>query len=115
MVICGEPNFIDNRKIIDNPTVVVEILSPSTALEDRNAKLDEYRTLASVQDYMLVSVDETKVEVFSRHKSDKRFYVAVKGLDANIELPSIGCILAIANMYEQVTLKNDDNPDEIDQ
>lgn len=108
MVICGEPNFIDNRKIIDNPMLIVEVLSSSTALEDRNAKLDEYRALASVQDYMLVSVDEAKVEVFSHHESDKWLYVAVKGLDSHIELPSIGCTLALADMYEQVTLKNDD-------
>ena len=109
MVICGEPNFIGNRKIIDNPTLIIEVLSPSTALEDRNSKLDEYRALESVQDYMLISVDEAKVEVFSRSEADKWWYTSVKGLDASIELPSIACTLALADIYEQVNFEQSSN------
>lgn len=105
MVICAEPNFVENRKIIDNPILIIEVLSPSTALEDRNAKLEEYRALDSVQDYMLVSVDEPKVELFSRHEAGKWWYSSVKGLDASIELASIACTLALADMYEQVSFE----------
>ena len=116
MVICDDPQFAPNRTdTITNPTLIVEVLSPSTALEDRNAKWDEYRALASVQDYMLVSVDEAKVEVFSRQKSGKWLYEAVKGVDARIELPSLSCTLSLAEMYEQVPLKNDDTSGEINQ
>lgn len=115
MVICGEPNFIGNRKIIDNPTLIVEVLSSSTALEDRNAKLDEYRTLPSVQATMLFAVDEAKVEVFSRHDAERWLYTTAKGLDASIELPSMGCTLALADLYEQVTLENDNPPEATDQ
>lgn len=115
MVICGELQLAENRTdTITNPTLIVEVLSPSTALEDRNAKLDEYRALASVQDYILVSVDEAKVEVFSRYESDKWLYEAVKGLDASIDLPSLSCILGLADIYEQVIMNDDDNADETD-
>lgn len=110
MVICGEPNFIENRQIIDNPKLIIEVLSPSTALEDRNAKLDEYRAIASVQDYILISVDEPKLEIFSRHEADKWLYSATKGLDATLDLPSIACKLALADVYEQVKFTNDDTP-----
>jgi Uma2 family endonuclease len=116
MVICDDLQFVEKRTdTITNPTLIVEVLSPSTALEDRNAKLDEYRAIASVQDYMLVSVDEAKVEVFSRQKSGKWLYEAVKGLDASIELPSVRCHLALADMYEQVPMKSDDNSEETEQ
>jgi Uma2 family endonuclease len=108
MVICGELNFAENRTdTITNPTLIVEVLSPSTALEDRNAKLDKYRALSSVQDYILVSVDEAKVEIFSRHTSGKWLYEAVKGTSASIELPSIDCTLMLADVYEQVPMSND--------
>jgi hypothetical protein len=50
LVICGDLKFSENRTdIITNPILMVEVLSPSTALEDRNAKLDEYSDLKSVQ------------------------------------------------------------------
>lgn len=110
MVICGEPNFIENRQIIDNPTLIIEVLSPSTALEDRNAKLDEYRSIASVQDYLLVSVDAPKVEIFSRFEGEKWLYAATRGLDASVDLPSIACKLALADVYEQVKFTNDEAP-----
>lgn len=115
MVICEDLQFSEERTdTITNPTLIVEVLSPSTALEDRNAKMDEYRALSSVQDYVLVSVDEAKVEVYSRQQSGKWLYEAVKGLDAQIELPSVACTLALADIYEQVPLKNDENSDKSD-
>jgi len=105
MVICGDLQFAENRTdTITNPTLIVEVLSPSTALEDRNAKLDEYRTLESVQDYVLISVDEAKVEVFSRYEGETWLYTSVKGLDSSITLPSIDCILHLSDVYEQVSL-----------
>lgn len=55
MVICGEQNFVDNRKTIDNPNIIIEVLSPATALEDHNAKLKEYAALDSVQEYLLIA------------------------------------------------------------
>lgn len=116
MVICGDLQFAEKRTdTITNPTLIVEVLSASTALEDRNAKLDEYRAISSVQDYMLVSVDEAKVEVFSRQESGKWLYEAVKGLDTSIDLPSLGCSLALAEMYEQVPMSSDDNSNDADQ
>lgn len=102
MVVCGEPRFVEDRKIIDNPTLVAEVLSPSTALEDRNAKLREYTAIPSVQVYMLISQDEARIEAFSRFETDKWLYSSTSGLDARIELPSINCTLALADVYEQV-------------
>lgn len=116
MVICGDLEFAENRTdTVINPILIVEVLSPSTALEDRNAKLDEYRAIASVQEYMLVSVDEAKVEVFSRQKSDKWLYESVKGLNARIELLSIDCTLALMDVYEQVLSDDRDTLDDTTQ
>lgn len=109
MVICDEPNFVGSRTIIDNPTLIVEVLSPSTALEDWNTKLSEYTALSSVMEYMLISQNEAKIVVFSRDESGKWLYQAVSGLESSLDLPSIGCTLALADVYEQVSLDNEDN------
>lgn len=107
MVMCDAPNFIDNRKTINNPTLIVEVLSPTTALEDHNAKLEEYTQLESVQEYLLIAQDEAKVQHYLRDTSGKWIYTLIAGLDKTLELPSIGCTLALADVYEQINLEND--------
>lgn len=108
MVICAEPNFVGSRTIIDNTTLIVEVLSPSTALEDWNAKMSDYTALPGVQEYMLISQNEAKIVVFSRDKSGKWLYSSVSGLESSLKLPSIACTLALADVYEQVSLDTKD-------
>ena len=67
LVVCGAPDFADNRTdTVTNPTVIVEVLSPSTALKDHNEKLDETIQIDSVQHYVLISQHDPKVEVYTR-------------------------------------------------
>lgn len=108
MVICGDPNFVEGRTTVDNPIVVIEVLASSTALEDRNAKLDEYTRLESVQEYILISQDEVKVERFKRYESGEWLYLKITGLESELELPSIGCTLSLAVLYEDVDFQRDD-------
>lgn len=67
VIVCGEPRAsADDDNAITNPTVIVEVLSPSTASEDRGEKWSDYRRLPSLRHYVLVSQDERLVEVYSR-------------------------------------------------
>ena len=66
-VVCGDPKFADRRTdTLLNPSLIVEVLSPSTERKDRGFKFAQYRTLASLQEYALVSQEEHRVEVFRR-------------------------------------------------
>lgn len=114
MVICGEPDFVDGQTdIITKPKLIIEVLSPSTALEDRNVKLDEYTALDSVQEYLLISQDEAKIERYLRQESGDWLYSKVKGLDATLSLPSLGVTLDFAFIYKKITLKHEtDNKEE---
>lgn len=106
MVICGDPSFVDNRfDTVSNPTVIIEVLSPSTALKDHNEKLDEYIKIETVQDYVLISQHEAKVELYTRQAAGKWTYTQYKGMDANLELPSIACRLALSKLYEKVNFE----------
>ena len=109
MVVCGEPKFVKKRTdTIKNPTVIVEVLSPSTALVDHNVKLREYTQIASLQVYILIAQHEANVQVYTRQDAEKWTYQTATGLDSTIDLPAIGCTLALADVYKKVDLTSDD-------
>src|SRR5688572_32480599 len=64
-IVCGEVlrDPLDKDVVID-PTVLVEVLSPSTELFDRNEKREAYQTIASLREYVLVSQSEKQIEVW---------------------------------------------------
>ena len=70
-IVCGEPQFDEQqRATLINPTVIIEVLSPSTQAYDRGDKFVAYRTLDSLRDYLLVSQDSLRVEHFARQSED---------------------------------------------
>lgn len=102
MVICDEPQFVEERvDTIGNPTVIIEVLSPSTALTDLNQKLDEYIQIATLQEYVIISQHETKVAVYRRHAADDWRYTSVTGSDGTLTLTSIGCTLLSKKVYDK--------------
>jgi Uma2 family endonuclease len=109
MVVCGAPQFAGGRTdTITNPILIVEVLSETTALIDRNEKLDEYLQIDSLQEYVLISQDEPKIERYLRQPSGDWLYTQVVGLQHSIDLPSIGCKLALSDVYKKVTLTPED-------
>lgn len=108
MIVCGKVEYMENRvDTIINPTVLIEVLSPSTALIDRNQKFDEYTRLYSLEEYVLVSQDEFKVERFLRQDSGDWLYTRVTGLESTIALPSINCTLQLSKVYAKLDLLPD--------
>jgi Uma2 family endonuclease len=104
MVICGEPEFVNKRvDTISNPTVIIEVLSTATALIDRNEKLREYRQIDTVQEYLLVSQNEARIEKFVRQNKDVWIYTETIGLLKALDLPSIGCVLKLADVYNKIS------------
>lgn len=104
-VVCGEEQFLDDRRdTLLNSTLIVEVLSPSTEAYDRGRKFAAYRTLPSLRDYVLAAQDEPRLERFTRQESGLWVLSEHTGLDAVIELPSIGCSLALQDVYRGVDL-----------
>ena len=103
-VVCGEPRFNDqHRDVLLNPTVIFEVLSPSTEAFDRGDKFLRYRTyLETLSDYLLLSADKPLVERFQRQAGGLWLYAGIEGLQANLELPSIGCRMPLAEIYDRV-------------
>ena len=104
-VVCREQHRhpLDKNSSI-NPTVLFEVLSPTTEAYDRGEKWAHYRRLDSLQEYLLVSQNKARVEQYVRQDDSWKF-MAVEGLAASLLLPSLGCSLALAEVYDKVTFE----------
>ena len=105
-VVCGRPQFADPQKrdTLLNPTVLIEILSPSTERYDRGMKFQHYRTVESLQEYILIAQDAHHVERYMRHEQHEWILTEVSGLDATLPIASLSATLELADVYEQVDL-----------
>ncbi|MBI1258949.1 MAG: Uma2 family endonuclease [Chloroflexi bacterium] len=105
-IVCGTPEIesMDQDTLL-NPTVIIEVLSPSTESYDRGKKFQHYRELDSLQEYILIAQDQARIERYLRQPSGEWLLTDAVGLEAVIELPSIECTLALADVYEKVSFE----------
>lgn len=103
-VICGEATFHDEyQDVITNPTVIFEVLSPSTENYDRGEKFFRYQNWSSsLKDYVLISQTSPTVEHFSRQRDESWTYRVHQGLETSVTLKSIKCTLKLADIYDRV-------------
>ena len=104
VVVCGEERYLDNQKdTLVNPVLLIEVLSSSTESYDRGQKFEFYRSIASLQEYVLVAQDRTSVEVF--RKNDEGHWVLYEADtdQGTIELASVGATLKLDDLYADVT------------
>ena len=105
VVVCGEPRFADDQKdTLLNPSLLIEVLSPSTEGRDRGFKSAQYRLLASLEEYVFVWQTEPHVEVFRRRKDLGWLLSEYVGLEAQCRFEGAGCSVALSDIYENVTL-----------
>src|SRR2546423_2073338 len=101
-VVCGKPEFHDERSdVLLNPTLIVEVLSESTAAFDRGEKFQAYQHLDSLREYILISQDKHLVEQYTRQTKERWTYTATVGLDSSLALPSINCTLSLKAVYDK--------------
>jgi len=106
-VVCDEPRFQDDEfDTLLNPTVIVEVLSPSTEAHDRGDKFAHARRLASLQEYVLVSQDLSRVERYTRQGEDW-LLTELSHLDDSLGLASIGCEVPLREIYARVPFPGD--------
>ena len=97
-VVCDEPQTAaDDPDGLTNPVIIVEVLSPTTEANDRGAKFAHYRRLPSVREYVLVSQDVARVEVFRR--DGDRWSLYEHGPGDAIALPSVEAEVSVDQLY----------------
>lgn len=108
-IVCATPHFLDAREdTLLNPTVLVEVLSPSTRAVDIGPKWQEYTALPSVQDYLICEQTAAEVRRFQRRPDNTWLLSQYLGLAATITLDSLGLTLALGDLYARVELSDGD-------
>lgn len=101
--LCGDAQFEDDHvDTLLNPSVIIEVLSPSTEAYDRGIKFVHYRHIESLHIYILIAQDKPQIEIFRRQENGDWLLSVVEELDATVNLDVIGCELALADVYERV-------------
>jgi Uma2 family endonuclease len=107
ITLCEPPRFYDERRdVLMNPTLLVEVLSPSTEAYDRGGKFAIYRMLASLREYVLIAQDRFSVEVFTRQPDD-RWLLSANGVpDDDCVFEAIQCRVPLAEIYDKVEFES---------
>jgi Uma2 family endonuclease len=101
MVTCDDRDRNPSEDFIRYPRLIIEVLSPTTAAFDRGDKFADYRTIETLQEYVLVSQDRLSVECFRRN-SEGRWELYPYGEGEQVHLASVDFRCPIAVIYEDV-------------
>ena len=100
-VTCTPPGR--GQQLLQDPLLIVEILSSGTALHDRQTKVSDYRRIPSVQEILLIDSTSIFAEVL-RREGDRWITEIVRGPHATLSLASIGLTATISELYEGIDL-----------
>ena len=105
-VVCGKPEFNEEKKpdTLLNPTLLVEVLSPSTGLYNRSDKFMLYRQVPSLRQYLVLDSQAAYAELHSRDELGRWVLTETRDLSAVLDLSSIGCQVPLGEVYVGVEL-----------
>jgi len=101
--LCGEPIYenLGNQRLLVNPTLIVEILLPSTEKFDRALKFKAYKSIESLREYLLVWQDEKLVMLFTKH--NEKFWFQSEYVEGEtLKLESLDCELSVNEIYQGI-------------
>ncbi len=102
-IVCGEEKYLDDKfDTLTNPTVLIEVLSPATEDYDRGTKFKLYRSIPSLQNYVMVSSTEYAAEVYTRN-NDKWILTTAKNKEGTLFISAIDYTMKLADIYAQIT------------
>ncbi len=109
VVLCSKPELEENDKdVLLNPTVLVEVLSPTTEAYDRGDKFAHYRSIESLTDYLLISQTKMLIERFVRQPNQSWLLTAYNEPPQMVEIASIECSLLVEEVYEKVNFETEE-------
>jgi Uma2 family endonuclease len=101
-VVCGESRFVDDqRDVLLNPILVIEVLSDDTENFDRGTKFKSYLRLDSLIEYVLVSQTAPAVEHYVRQSAGDWLYSRVEGLDQEVTFTSVGLVAKLTDIFNK--------------
>ncbi len=110
VVVSCDPQDINSRKFIQNPKIIVEVLSPGTTNRDKGEQFTNYLKIPSLQEYLLINSESISVERYCRGEGKMWLYYPYTEGDV-ITLSSIEFEIPIALIYEDVTFPPESESD----
>jgi Uma2 family endonuclease len=105
LVVCETPQYFDdNQVLLINPILIVEVLSRSTGKYDRTTKFDEYKTLDSFKEYVLI--DQKKCRIETRFQEEPGLWreKVYTNLSDSVLLKSVDCAIEAGMIYRKIQL-----------
>ncbi|HYN89594.1 MAG TPA: Uma2 family endonuclease, partial [Ardenticatenaceae bacterium] len=100
----------DQEDTLLDPVVIFEVLSHSTEAYGRGKKFAAYQTLASLQEYLLISQDQPRIEHFIRQPNGDWILKVAQSLEESVQLTSVPGKLPLAEVYDRVRFETQDLP-----
>ena len=101
--LCEQPIYelFGRQKLLTNPSLIIEVLSPSTEKYDRVSKLTAYKSIESLREYMLVWQDKKFVMLFAKH-NEKFWFQSEYFEGETLKLESLECELNVDEIYQGI-------------
>jgi Uma2 family endonuclease len=98
--LCGKPIYQDyfKQRLLVNPTLIVEVLSPSTESYDKDKKFREYKSIESLKEYLLVSQEEVLITLYTKY-NEKFWFQSQYETGETLKLESLDCELNVDEIY----------------
>ena len=106
--LCGQPIYEDlgNQRLVVNPILIVEVLSPSTEKYDRDVKFKAYKSIESLREYLLVAQTEKFVVLYARY-NEKFWFQSEYVAGETLRLESVECDLSVDDIYQGIIFETD--------
>lgn len=111
-VVCGKPTAPPEatRHAADNPKVIFEVLSPSSAAYDRGGKFRLYKYVESIEEYVVVEQAEPTIDVFRRQADGSWVNEEFTGLNTELVLRSLDVRVKLSEVYAGVEFPPPETP-----
>ena len=108
-VVCGEPKTESDTRVLLNPILVVEVISPSSSDHDRVVKRDFYESVDSIQAYLIVDQHRMLAELYRRSETGWHLRTFSRS-DEEIRLEALDCSLPLGDIYQRVEFEEESPP-----
>lgn len=107
MVICGIHEMLDNKfdnkfDTVTNPSVIIEVLSPSTENIDMGRKFFYYMRIPSLKEYILISSIETHVSICRKQPDNSWKFEEYLHKEGTLFIQTINYNLPLTDLYERI-------------
>ena len=102
VVVLGDKEYTSNGKAIQNPAIIIEVLSDSTGNYDRGDKFKKYKNIPSFQEYILVEQNQPVIDVLHKNQAGKWEIDSFIGLEDELQLNTIDIKIPLSKIYQHV-------------